>query len=89
MEGMVSSAVRAAIDMGACLMAIMSNSITPAMLLAKYRPAVPTILVTQNPSVSSRASLINGVFPYLVRIPGDRIGISICDVWSLNPNLKP
>ena len=75
MEGMVSSAAGAAIDMQACLMAIMTNSIAPAMLLSKYRPAMPVIIVTQSPDVASRASLMRGLFPYLVCFPGQALHV--------------
>lgn len=66
LEGILSSAAEAAIGMHACLMAIMTDSIAPAKLLAKYRPGVPIIVVTQDPAVASHASLVHGIFPMLV-----------------------
>ena len=50
-EATCSSAVEAAIDMDAKLIAIVTNALRPALLVAKYRPPVPVIVLTNNRNV--------------------------------------
>eukprot|EP00854_Cymbomonas_tetramitiformis_P018551 gene18552-22148_t len=66
-EGTCSSAVKAALDMEAGLLVLFSDSILPAQLLAKYRPAVPVVVVTNTERVATQCNAIFGLLPMYLK----------------------
>eukprot|EP00966_Prymnesium_polylepis_P074256 1723337-Prymnesium_polylepis.1 len=65
LEAVTSSAVKAVIDMQACVIVVFTNHITPAQLLAKYRPPVPIMVITTNQRVAEQTNVIYGCVPLL------------------------
>jgi len=61
-----SSAVHAATQLGAkCIVAFSQGGFT-ARMIARYRPAVPIVVFTNDPGVARRMQLVWGVYPALV-----------------------
>ena len=65
LEAVASSAIKAAIDMGASVIVVFTNVITPALLMAKYRPPVPIVVATSNPRLAPQLNAVYGCVPLL------------------------
>lgn len=55
-EALASSAVKTAIDIGAKIIAVLSESGTTARLVAKYRPRMPIVVLTPSVSVARQCN---------------------------------
>merc|ERR1740139_1820368 len=65
-EALASAAVEAATDTGATLIVCLSTSGQTAQVLAKYRPSVPILAVTDNEQTMRQCLYMRGVTPVLV-----------------------
>lgn len=65
-QSVCSCAVKAAIDMSACLIAIVTNSIAPVRTLAKYRPSQAVVVVTSSKAVARQCNLHWATVPLLM-----------------------
>lgn len=71
-ESLASSAVKTAIDIGATLIVVLSESGQTARLIAKYRPRSAIICLTNSGSVARQCSgVMAGVHGYVVKSLGD------------------
>jgi len=67
-EALASSAVKTAIDIGAKVIAVLSESGTTARLVAKYRPEMPIAVLTPSHSVARQCNgLIKGCASFVVK----------------------
>mmetsp|Transcript_24730 Transcript_24730/g.44560 ORF Transcript_24730/g.44560 Transcript_24730/m.44560 type:complete len:729 (-) Transcript_24730:1196-3382(-) len=72
-EAVLGCAAKNVLDVNAGLVVVVSNTGIPALLVAKYRPRVPILLVTSVPSVARAMAPVYGVVPYLVSsLPSSR-----------------
>ncbi|GFR42123.1 hypothetical protein Agub_g2966 [Astrephomene gubernaculifera] len=67
LECLCSSAVKAAVDMKAALIAVVTNTSAPVRAIAKYRPSQAVIVVTTKPHVAKQCNLNYGCVPLLLR----------------------
>eukprot|EP00294_Goniomonas_avonlea_P005538 CAMPEP_0114562686 /NCGR_PEP_ID=MMETSP0114-20121206/12670_1 /TAXON_ID=31324 /ORGANISM="Goniomonas sp, Strain m" /LENGTH=780 /DNA_ID=CAMNT_0001748405 /DNA_START=69 /DNA_END=2407 /DNA_ORIENTATION=+ len=65
-EAACSSAVKAAIDMKAALIAVITNDLVPAQYVAKYKPRMAVLVVTTDPLVARQCSCSYSLHPLLV-----------------------
>jgi pyruvate kinase len=66
-ESLASSAVKTAIDIGAAIIVVLSESGTTARFIAKYRPGKTIVCLTTDPRVARQVSaLLKGVHSYVV-----------------------
>jgi len=54
-ESIASSAVKTAIDVGASIIVVVTESGVEARLVAKYRPSIPIVVITSNASTARQA----------------------------------
>ena len=66
LEAVSSGAVKACLDMGARAMVVFADVMLPATLVSKYKPPVPIVVVTTNPSVASHCNVVSGLVPMLL-----------------------
>eukprot|EP00201_Polytomella_parva_P012151 CAMPEP_0175065440 /NCGR_PEP_ID=MMETSP0052_2-20121109/15924_1 /TAXON_ID=51329 ORGANISM="Polytomella parva, Strain SAG 63-3" /NCGR_SAMPLE_ID=MMETSP0052_2 /ASSEMBLY_ACC=CAM_ASM_000194 /LENGTH=611 /DNA_ID=CAMNT_0016331971 /DNA_START=9 /DNA_END=1840 /DNA_ORIENTATION=+ len=66
LESVCGSAIKAAIDMNACLVALVTNTSAPIRMLAKYRAPMTIVVVTTKPHVARQANMIFGTVPMLL-----------------------
>ena len=66
LEAVASSAVKACLDMGAVCIVVFSDVMLPATLVSKYKPPVPIVVVTTNPSVAAHCNTVSGLVPMLM-----------------------
>ena len=59
-ESVCSSAVKAAMDVGAKLILAMTETGTTARLVAKYRPAQPIVAISTNPNTTKHLQVVRG-----------------------------
>ncbi|GLC60287.1 hypothetical protein PLESTB_001594600 [Pleodorina starrii] len=67
LECLCSSAVKAAIDMKAALVAVITDTSAPVRAIAKYRPPQAIVVVTTKPHVAKQCNLVYGCVPLLLR----------------------
>lgn len=73
LEAMASSAVKAAIDMGAVLMCIVCNTVAPIRAVTKYRPNQVVVVCTTQLHVAKQCNLYYGTMPLL--LPSTRMNL--------------
>jgi len=67
-ESIASSAVKTARDINANLIVVLSETGTTARLIAKYRPAVPILAVTNHKKVARQvAGYLKGTLPLVIK----------------------
>eukprot|EP00798_Chlamydomonas_sp_ICE-L_P012267 gene12267-15413_t len=66
LESVACSAIKASIDMGAQLICVITNSVTPIRALAKYRPPQSIVVATTNAKVANQANIYYGAIPLLL-----------------------
>ncbi|KAG2439977.1 hypothetical protein HXX76_004095 [Chlamydomonas incerta] len=67
LECMCSSAVKAAVDMRAALIAVITDTSAPVRALAKYRPGQAIVVVTTRTHVARQCNMNYGCVPLLLR----------------------
>ncbi|KAK3237337.1 hypothetical protein CYMTET_52583 [Cymbomonas tetramitiformis] len=67
MEAICLAAVTATIDMDASLIIIFSDSIVPPRLIAKFRPQVTILVVTNKPQVAAHCRFVFGLVPMYMK----------------------
>ncbi|KAG2495346.1 hypothetical protein HYH03_006615 [Edaphochlamys debaryana] len=67
LECLCSSAVKAAVDMGAALIAVITDTGAPVRAISKYRPSQPIVIVTTKAHVAKQCNVAFGCVPLLVR----------------------
>jgi pyruvate kinase len=66
-ESLASSAVKTAVDMGAKVIVVFSESGNTARLIAKFRPAMPICVLTPSEQVARQSfGLLKGCYAYIV-----------------------
>jgi len=87
-ELMASSAVKVAYETRAKLLFNVTETGLTARCMSKYRPPIPIISLTSNPTIARQSMMLRGVIPYLLD-PTDRTR-SLDDLikeayqWSVN-----
>lgn len=71
---MCSSAVKAAIDMQAMLICIVTDTCAPIRALAKYRPSQAIVVATTHKYVAQQCNLNYGTIPLLLDSHGSGLG---------------
>eukprot|EP00798_Chlamydomonas_sp_ICE-L_P001362 gene1362-32725_t len=66
LESVSCAAVKAAIDMSAQLICIVTNSLTPVRAVSKYRPPQSIVVATTNPMVAKQCNVHYGAVPFLI-----------------------
>eukprot|EP00198_Chlamydomonas_reinhardtii_P006402 XP_001695738.1 pyruvate kinase [Chlamydomonas reinhardtii] len=84
LECLCSSAVKAAVDMRAALIAVITDTSAPVRALAKYRPGQAIVVVTTRTHVARQCNMNYGCVPLLLRskdrdAPLDKIVSKIVD----------
>ncbi|KAL0036669.1 hypothetical protein WJX79_004969 [Trebouxia sp. C0005] len=71
-EAIVSGAARAALDMRAGLIVVLTTTGQSAYLLARYRLGLPILVVSQSEEVMRRCNTVRALFPFpITQAPGD------------------
>lgn len=65
-QAQCSAAAKSLIDMQGSLITVMTDSTHAVRLLAKHRPGVPILVLTQRASVGSQCALIHGAVPVVL-----------------------
>ena len=68
LESVCSSCVRTQIDMGAALIVVFSSVMGPVAALAKYKPSVPVLVVTDSRSVASHCHGFAGLHAMVMEV---------------------
>lgn len=66
LEAVCSSAIKAAIDMEAVIVCMVTNTIAPVRTLTKYRPNQAVVVCTTQPHVANQCNLFYGTVPLLL-----------------------
>ncbi|PNG93949.1 Pyruvate kinase, partial [Tetrabaena socialis] len=67
LECLCSSAVKAAVDMKAALICVVTNTGAPIRAIAKYRPSQAVVVVTTRKHVARQCNMNYGCVPLLLR----------------------
>ncbi len=62
-ESVCSSAVKAAMDVGAKLIIVMTETGKTARLVAKYRPSQPIVALSTNENTAQHMQVVRGIMP--------------------------
>lgn len=81
-EATCSSAVNASFEEQAGAIIVLTGSGDSARLVAKYRPRVPIITVTRDPTTARQVHLYRGCYPFIYTKPKPTEASATGDIWQ-------
>ncbi|KAI8465728.1 MAG: pyruvate kinase [Monoraphidium minutum] len=71
LEAQASNAAKAIIDMMGRAIVVLTETTQPVRLVAKYKPGVPLLVLTNKPRVATQCALLHGAVPVVLKAGGD------------------